>query len=94
MLHSDLTSRKMGLKSLSLAYEKYFPKNRLSLLSIFHQHSVEEMSIAMFQTWEKPHVSNLSPAQDSTAKPSSRRNLKLVILLEQVAEENKTSLLS
>lgn len=52
------------------------------------------MSIAMFQTWEKPHVSNLSPAQDFTAKLSGLRNLKLVILLEQVAGENKNSLLS
>lgn len=58
------------------------------------QCSAEEMSIAMFQTWEKPHVSNLNPAQDFTAKLSGLKNLKLVILLEQVAGENKTSLLS
>lgn len=63
-------------------------------MSMFHQESVEEMPIAMFQTWENPHVSNLSPAQDFTAKLSGLRNLKLVILLEQVGGENKTSLLS
>jgi len=48
----------------------------------------------MFQTWEKPHVLNLHPAQDFTAQLSGLRNLKLVILLEQVAGENKTTLLS
>lgn len=74
----------MDMQSLSLVYEKCFPKNRLkySYMSIFHQHTVEEMSFAMIQTWEKPHVTNLSPAQDFTAKLSTLRNLKLVILLE------------
>lgn len=63
-------------------------------MGIFHGCSVEAIPIAMLPTWEKPHVLNRSPAQDFTAKLSGLRNLKLVVLLEQVAGENKTSLLS